>query len=148
MVTIREYKPSDFDEVLNMYYQLCHEIYPHRTFKSMRAFESNVKFWISSNYDIMVTENNGRVTGFILCYVDNMGGIVDDYYQIECVYVKHDARNSRALQLMVATAMNYANTKGYILSGNASEFTQASDISSRFGLKILTRYERLPNGKN
>lgn len=144
MVTIREYKPTDFEEVVDMYYKMCHEVYPHRQFKDKQYFYSNVLRWLDWNYDIMVTEVNEVLTGFILCFEDSMGGIVDDYYQIECVYIKEHYRKGRSLYLMVNTAIEYANSKKYILSGNASNITESSKISSKYGVNVLTKFERMP----
>ena len=147
-MVIREYKPTDFEEVVDMYYNMCLEVYPHRQFKSKQYFYRNVIRWLDFNYDIMVTELDGIITGFILCYVDSMGGIVDDYYQIECVYVKKKFRKGRSLFLMVNTAIEYANQKGYILSGKASEITESSKISSKYGVNVFTTFERLPIGED
>lgn len=144
-MVIREYKPSDFEEVVQMYYNMCIEAYPHRQFKEKQYFYNNVMRWLSYNYDIMIVEKNNDIVGFSLCYYDSLGGIVEDFYNMECVYIKEQYRKSRALYLIVMTAINYCDKMGLILSGNASDVTESSKISSKYGIKLFTKYERIPN---
>ncbi len=147
MVIVREYQESDFEEVVEMYYQMCLVVYPHREFKSKQFFYKQVLDWIDYNYDIIITEDEGIVTGFSMCYVDSMGGITEDYYQGECIYVKPEYRKGRSAYLMYATNISYANKMGYILSTNASDITESSKISAKLGLKVFTKFELLPKGE-
>jgi len=147
MVIVREYQESDFNEVVDMYYDMCHQVYPHREFKSKQFFYKQVLDWIDYNYDIIITEDEGIVTGFSMCYVDSMGGITEDYYQGECVYVKKKYRKGRSAYLMYHTNMNYANKMGYLLSTNASDVTESSHISAKLGTKIFSKFEKQPQGE-
>lgn len=144
MVTIRAYRPSDFEEVVDMYYRMCLEVYPHRTFKDKQYFYRNVIHWIEWHYDIMVTEKDGEITGFSLCYMDSMGGITEDFYHFECLYVKERFRKTRSAHLLVNTPIIYADSRNLIISANASNISECSNFVSRLGDKIFTTYERLP----
>ena len=144
-VVVREYRESDFEEVVEMYYQMVLEVYPHREFKPKQHFYKNVLYWIANYYDIIVTEDDGIITGFSMCFVDNMGGITDDYYQGECIYIKPEYRKGRSAYLMYHTNMNVADSMGYILSTNASDITESSGISKKLGIKLFTKYERIPD---
>jgi len=143
-IIIRDYKESDFEEVVEMYYQMCIDVYPHRQFKSKQFFYKNVMNWIEWNYDIIVTEKENIITGFALSYVDSMGGITEDFYQGECIYVKPEHRKSRSAYLMYHTFINYAKKMGYILSTNASDITESSHIAKKLGIKVFTKFEKLP----
>lgn len=145
---IREYTTEDFEEVVDMYYKMCLEVYPHRKFKSKQYFYANVINWINWKYDIMVTEKDGNITGFIMCYFDSMGGIVEDYYQLECYYVKPEYRKTRALYLMYNTVTIYCDSMGVLLSGSASSFTESKKICLKYGnIEVFSKIERLPKIK-
>lgn len=144
MVTIRAYNPNDFEEIVDMYYKMIHEVYPHRQFKSKQYFYRNVMRWLDLNYDIMITEKDGVITGFCMCYYDSMGGICDDFYQAECVYVKPEYRKTKSAYLMYHSVMIYADKMGLLISTNAAETTESHKISDKFGLKLFSHYERLP----
>lgn len=144
MVIIRAYEAKDFEEVVDMYHKMVLEVYPHREFKEKQYFYNNVIRWISLNYDIIVTEKDEVVTGFSLCYVDSMGGICDDFYQGECIYVKPEFRKTRSAYLMYHTNINFAQSQGMILSTNASSITESHHIAKKLGKEIFKSYERMP----
>lgn len=147
MVKVRDYKDTDFEEIVEMYYQMCLEVYPHRKFKSKQHFYKNVLNWIEWNYDIIVTVKDEEITGFTMCYFDSMGGICEDYYVGECIYVKPKYRKTRSAYLMYHTAINYADSLGMILSTNASDITESSHISKKLGVRVFTKFEKLPQGE-
>lgn len=148
MVVVREYKETDLEEVVDMYYKMCHDVYPHREFKSKQYFYANVINWFEWNYDIIVTEKDGIITGFAMCYIDNMGGICDDYYVGECIYVKPEFRKGRSAYLMYNTAINYGESQGYVLSTNASDITESSHISAKvLGIRVFSKFEKIPKEK-
>ena len=144
MVIIRAYEESDFEEVVEMYYNMVLEVYPHRQFKSKQHFYANVINWITWNYDIMITVKDDIITGFNMCYVDSMGGICEDYYQGECIYIKPEYRKTRSAYLLYTASIIYAKKMGYILSTNASDITESSHISNKLGLRVFTKFEKLP----
>lgn len=148
MVKIREYQESDYEEIVDMYYELIKMLYPNHTIKSKQHFHMNVINWLNWNYDIIVTYNEEAITGFSMCYVDSMGGIVEDYYQGEIIYIKPEYRKGRSAYLIYHTNMAYAESRGMILATNASDITESSGISAKLGDKIYTHYERIPNEKS
>ena len=148
MVKIRRYEDKDFEEVVQMYSDLIHTLYPNHTIKPIQYFYSNVLNWINWNYDIIITYNEEAITGFSMCYVDSMGGIVEDYYQGEIIYIKPEYRKSRSAYLIYYTNMNYADSQGMILATNAADTTESSHISAKLGEKTYTHYERKPNGND
>lgn len=143
MVTIREYREADFEEVVSMYYDMCITVYPHREFKSIQHFYTNVLRWIESGYDINITEDDGVVTGFTMCYLDCMGGIVEDYYQAECLYVKPKYRRGRSAYLLYNTALSYADSQDWLISTNASTITDGGSMASKYAKSVFIQYERL-----
>jgi len=145
MVKIRRYEDKDFEEVLLMYYDLATMLYNNHNIKPIEDFKQNVENWIIWDYDIMLTYNNDEVTGFTLCYFDNMGGIVDYFYQFEIAYIKEKYRKGRSAIAMYNHIVNYAQDKGMILAANASDLTDASILCSKLGTKTYTHYERKPN---
>jgi len=143
MVTIREFRSTDVGEVAAMYKLMCIEVYPHRTFNKMQHFVDNVEYWHRNNYDIMVSEDKGEVTGFSMCYVDDMGGIVDDYYIAECLYIKPGYRKGRSAYLLIKQGERVAEANSYMLSTYASENTEMSRLyDKRERYKVFTKYER------
>ena len=145
MVKIREYQESDFEEIVQMYHALLHEAYPQHKIKPIQHCYQNVLAWINFKYDIMVTYKDEAITGFSLCYFDNMGGVVEDYYQAECIYIKPEYRKGRSAYLFYHTAMLYADSQGVIIATNASDTTESSHISNKLGTLIYSHYERIPN---
>lgn len=144
-MVVRDYNPNDFEEVVKMYHSLVVEIYKNHKIKPIQYFYTNVIRWLEFKYDIIITEHNGKITGFALGFIDAMGGIVDDYYQAEIVYVKPKYRKSRSAYLLIHTLVNYADNLGLLIAANASEVTESSKIVNKLGTKTYTHYERLPN---
>ena len=145
MVEIRPYQESDFEEVVNMYREILLEVYPNHTVKPLQYMAKLVLAWIDFNYDIMVTHNYGEITGFSLGIVDSMGGVVEDYYLCEIIYVKPEHRKGRSAYLHYHTMIEYAKSQNWILGGNASTSTSSSDIAKKIGEVTYYHYERLPN---
>jgi hypothetical protein len=145
MVKIREYQDTDFEQIVQMYYCLLHEVYPNHKIKGIAHCYQNVLNWINWNYDIMVTYKDDEITGFGLCYMDSMGGAVEDYYQGEIIYIKPEYRKGRSAYLIYHTAMIMADKYNMILATNASDVTESSHISKKLGQQIYTHYERIPN---
>ena len=147
MVEIRDYKDSDYEEIVKMYYQLLHDVYPYHTIKPIQHSYRNVLNWIALNYDIMVTYDESEVTGFTMCFIDSMGGAVEDYLQADVIYVKPEYRKGRSAYLLYTTVMAYADNLGLLIATNASDVTESSHISSKLGKLIYSHYERLPDVK-
>ena len=145
VVKIREFKPDDIEAVTRMYHKLLHEVYPNHTIKPILNCYKLVMKWIEWNYDIMVTYKGEEITGFGLCYIDSMGGIVEDFYQGEIIYIKPEYRKGRSAYLIYHTAMIMADKYNMILATNASDVTESSHISKKLGQQIYTHYERIPN---
>lgn len=145
MVNIRLYEEQDFEEVVKMYHALLVEVYPHHKVKPILHCYQNVLNWIKWNYDIIITHNEKEITGFSLCYVDSMGGVVEDYYQGECIYIKHKYRKGRSAFMMYSYITAYADNMGYIISTNASMLTESHKIAGKLGEPIFTNYQRIPN---
>jgi len=144
MVKIRPYQESDFIEVVLMYKALLLEVYPNHTVKAAQNMAKLVLAWIDFNYDIMVTHKDGYLTGFSLGIVDSMGGVVEDYYLCEIIYVKPEYRKSRSAYLHYHTMIEYAKSQNWILGGNASASTASADIAEKIGEITYYHYERLP----
>ncbi len=145
MVKVREYHDTDFEEVVEMYMALIHELYPNHKIKPVQHFCSNILNWINWNYDIILTYNEEAITGFSMCYIDSMGGIVEDYYQGEIIYIKPQYRKGRSAYMIYKTNIAMADSQGMILATNASDTTESSHISNKLGVKTYTHYQRMPN---
>ena len=148
MVKIRRYEEKDYEEVVAMYYDLLKTIHANHKLKPMQYFYQNVLDWIDCNYDIMLTYDDTDITGFCLSYVDAMGGIVEDFYQGEVVYVKPQYRKGRSAYLQYTTVLGLADEHNMICATNASNITESSHISNKLGSLIYTHYERMPNGND
>lgn len=146
-MVVRDFIQSDFNEVVDMYYKFMHEVYPNRHFKEKKHFEKSINLWIDLNYDIMITEKDGQITGFSVCMFDNLGGITDNFYTMEVIYVKPEYRKGLSTYTLVNFAVNYAESLGMIFEGLASEVTDSSLITSKHGTKLYTKYEKLPKGE-
>jgi hypothetical protein len=144
VVKIREFQEDDFEEIAQMYHSLLKEVYPNHNIKPILYACKNIMNWIEWKYDIMVTYKDDEITGFGLCYMDSMGGAVEDYYQGEIIYIKPEYRKGRSAYLIYQTAMNLADKYSVILATNASDITESSHISKKLGQLVYSHYERMP----
>jgi hypothetical protein len=144
VVKIREFQEDDFEEIAQMYHSLLKEVYPNHNIKPILYACKNIMNWIDWNYDIMVTYKDDEITGFGLCYMDSMGGAVEDYYQGEIIYIKPEYRKGRSAYLIYHTAMIMADKYNMILATNASDVTESSHISKKLGQLVYSHYERMP----
>lgn len=144
---IRRAEIKDFEEVVEMYYCLIKDVYPHRPTKARLFFYNAVIKWVENSCDIMVAEaDNGEIAGFTLCYIKDEG-IYDPYYFGDIAYVKPEYRHSKASYLLYRSGSDMAKelnmalvAKAYVGHGNKNKVDQ---IQEKFGMKPqFVEYER------
>jgi len=139
---LREYKLSDKEEVVFMYYEATKEVLLNHEIKPLQNFNDVITNWEEWGYDIIVTENGLELTGFSVCCIDTMGGIVEPYYHAEVIFVKPEYRKGRSAYLLYQQGLSKAQEKGMLVATNAYEHSEASQISKKLGVKTYTHYER------
>ena len=105
---IRKFSIKDYEEVVNMHYEFCKEVYPNRAIGAKYAFYLLIDKWITSNCDIVVAYNKDEICGFSMCFVNNMDGLTEPVYQAEIAYIKPQHRKGRAAYLLYNNAYQYA----------------------------------------
>ena len=119
MVTIRPAFTSDINELVLMYKEVIKKVYPGKKLGSDYHFYKAVINWIDSGHDIVVTENNGIISGFCMSYVDNMGGLITPVYYCSEIFVKQEFRKTKAFFLIIKNVENIARTKKMDLISDA-----------------------------
>jgi len=143
MITLSKFKLSDYEQVVNMYYEFTKEVYPNRKIGDRYFFYKLVTKWINDGSDIVVALDNMIPIGFSLCYIDEFNGITEPVYQCELAYVKPHKRKSRAAYLMYNNAYKYSKEIGLkVVSHGRVENNADSMMMKHFDLvKTFTTLE-------
>lgn len=118
-MTLRRFLAKDFEEVVDMYYNFTKEVYPNRAISEKYFFYRAVQNWITKDVDLIVSIQDNILTGFSMCYKDDLGGITEPVYQCEVCFVKPEYRKSRAAFLLYKNAYAYAKEQRLLVSCNA-----------------------------
>lgn len=119
MTEIRPFRLSDFESVVNMYYDFIMEIYPNRKTGDKYFFYKAVERWINQKADIVVSLVNKEISGFSMCYLDDFGGLTEAIYQCDTCYVKDSFRNGRSAYMLYNNGYSYAKDKSLTISVGA-----------------------------
>jgi len=136
MVTIRPAFTSDINELVSMYKEVIKKVYPGKKLGSDYHFYKVVINWIDSGHDIVVTENNGIISGFCMGYVDNMSGLIAPVYYGSEIFVKSEYRNTRAFYLMQKNIIKTAQSKKMDLISDA--IPEINHIHKKLGGVLVT----------
>jgi len=139
MFTIRNAKDTDFDNLVDSYYNLIRDCYPsiQRTDNHM-AYYKNVIDWFEdeTNSILIVEDKNGEYVGYTLLIVDDVGGVVDKYIKVECLYIVPDYRNSKATYRIMHHIYDLADNLNLDILCNANQDITPL-LSKRFGFETV-----------
>lgn len=141
---LRKMLLPDFEEVVSMYYDFYREVYPNRKIGDKYFFYKRIMTYINDNSDIILAEDNGKVCGFSLSFINMNGGLTEKTYNGEIVYVKERYRKGRSAYLLYDNVSNYAKELGLTLVANGLVTNGVSDmISKHFDCKeMFINFER------
>ena len=135
---LRNFYLTDFEELVNMYYDFTVEIYPHRKISPKYFFYKAVGEWINSRKDIILAVKDDIIVGFTLAYKDDNGGVTEPIYFGEIAYIKPEYRKTRAAYLMYHNIVSYATEQKLILVANGLATTGVSKmIKKHFDCKEM-----------
>lgn len=116
MIELSKFQLSDYEQVVNMYYEFTKEVYPNRKIGERYFFYKVVQKWINDGADIVIATEGMIPIGFSVCYKDEFGGLTEPIYQCDIAYVKPHKRKSRAAYLLYNNAYEYAKQLGLKVS--------------------------------
>ena len=99
---LREFNLDDYEEVVDMYYDFNVEVYgKFRKINPKYFYYKIVIDWINTEKHIVIAVNNeNKVVGFSLCFIDEVSGLTEPIYNCGIAYVKPKYRNTRASYLL------------------------------------------------
>ena len=112
MITLDKFKLSDYEELVDMYYEFNKDVYQNRKIGDKYFFYKAVMKWINQDADIVLSRDGDIVTGFSMCYKDMFGGLTETIYQCDLCYVKPAYRKSRSAYMLYNNAYEYAKELG------------------------------------
>jgi hypothetical protein len=116
MIELSKFQLSDYEQVVNMYYEFTKEVYPNRKIGERYFFYKVVQKWINDGADIVIATEGVIPIGFSVCYKDEFGGLTESIYQCDIAYVKPHKRKSRAAYLLFNNGYEYAKQLGLKVS--------------------------------
>jgi len=141
MVKIRPAYTSDLNEIVAMYKEIIKTVHPNKKLGSDYHFYKKVISWIDLKYDLVISENDGKISGFSLSFVDDMSGLVPPMYYGAEIYVKPEYRHTKAFYLLIKNGIEIAKSKNMDLISDA--VPAIADIHKKLGGVPLTiRHER------
>ena len=148
MIILRKFTLKDYEELVDMYYSFCIEIYSDRKIGYKYSFYKAVDSWIQKKNDIILAVDGDAIVGFSMCYVDNMDGLTEPVYNADMAYVKEEYRKSRAGYLLFKNGYDYANDIGLkLVSLGRVENGVDKMIEKHFDLKKkYIMFEGVSNG--
>lgn len=121
-MTLLPYNEVFYEELVNMFYDMTKEVYPHKVIGNKQNFYRQVDIWTTDGgFDIILAISNKQVVGFSKSYVDYHSGLYDPDYYTELLYVIPEKRNSKAL---------------YKLANNISEYAKGLNIDNVINARI------------
>lgn len=107
MYSLKKFQLSDYEELVDMFYEFTKECYKDRKIGIKYRFYERVNQWIDNKYDIILGLKDDDIIGFTLCYKD-MSGLTEPMYIAEIAYVKPEYRKSRIGYMLYMNSFNYA----------------------------------------
>lgn len=121
---IRRMEIGDFEEVVDMYYNFCKEVFgAKRKIAPKYFYYQMVTDWINSGKDIIIAyDKDCKTYGFSMCYKDVFNYLTEPVYTCEVAYVKPEYRNTRAAYMLFKNGYSYAKEQGLniVVSGRVS----------------------------
>lgn len=90
-----------YEELVNMYYDMCVEVYSDRIIGNKQNYYREVDKWsLDDTQDIILVVNDKEVIGFSKSAVALNKGLYEPHYFTELIYIKPSYRKSRALKML------------------------------------------------
>jgi len=141
MVNIRPAYTSDLNEIVAMYKEIIKTVHPDKKLGSDYHFYKKVISWIDLKYDLVISENDGKISGFSLSFVDDMSGLVPPMYYGAEIFIKPEYRHTKAFYMLSKNVIEIARSKDMDLISDA--VPAIADIHKKLGGVPLTiRHER------
>ena len=133
---IRNATIGDYEEIVEMYYELMKVCFPHRKLGAKIFFYEKIRNWFyNKNNELRVVQKDDEIIGFSMCYVDNIEMITEDVLNADMVYIKPKYRKTRAAYLIWDTLVNRAKELGIGMTTLATP--EASKVTlKRYNTKI------------
>lgn len=112
---VRLFTLSDYEEVVNMLYEMNKEVYQDRVIGHKYSYYMNVSDWITNKLDIYIAEKDGEICGFTMSYIDTYYGLTEPLYRGELAYVKPKYRRGKAAYLLYNNIVSKAKELGLII---------------------------------
>jgi len=141
---LRPAKLTDYKELVGMFKELIETVYTEFEIGEDIFFYGTVQQWFQLNRDVIVCEDeDGAITGFSVCYVEDIG-IVKPYYYGDLLYVKPKFRNGRSSYMLYNNIVTYAEKMGLPLLAKAfvEEGNNNNKIQKRWGKQRFIEYHR------
>ena len=137
-MTLFDFMITDYEEVVDMYYEFTKEVYPDRQIGYRYFFYKEVMKWINHGNDIVVVKNDNGIVGFSMAYVDDNNGLTEPIYNGVLAYVKPEYRKTRAAYLLYNNVYSLARDKNLIVNANGLVTNGVSDmIKKHFDCKEM-----------
>ena len=116
---LRKFTLSDYEEIVDMYYDFIKEVYSTRKIGSKYFFYRKINEFISDKCDIVIAEKDGIISGFTVSKIDDMGGITEPVYDGMIAYIKPKFRKGRTAYMLYNNVSEYAKELGIPLVSNS-----------------------------
>jgi GNAT superfamily N-acetyltransferase len=118
MYRLKKFELSDYEELVDMFYEFTKECYPERKIGLKYRFYERVNQWIDNKYDIILGAKDDKIVGFSMAYIDN-SGLTENVYVGEIAYVKPEFRKGRITYMLYSNVVQYAKELGLTLVSNS-----------------------------
>jgi hypothetical protein len=116
--SLKKFKLSDYEELVDMFYEFTKECYKERKIGLRYRFYEKVNQWIDNKYDIILGMKEDKIVGFTMCYID-MSGLTEPVYVGEIAYIKPEYRKSKISYMIYNNVVEYAKQLNMILVSNS-----------------------------
>ena len=107
------YNQAFYEDVVNMYYDMTKEVYPHKHLGNKQLFYREIDRISNDNHShIVLAVSGGKIVGFSKSYVDFHAGLYTPDYYTELLYVKPSNRGSKALYVLAKNIESVAKENG------------------------------------
>ena len=117
-MTLRPFFLSDYDSVVDMYYEFTKEVFSNRKIGDRYFFSKAVMNWINTGKNIVVVEHNDEIVGFSMAFVDDNGGLTESFYNGEIIYVKPPFRHGKAVYMLYNNVVEVARDMNLLIVAN------------------------------
>jgi len=133
-------------EVSQMYRDMLITFYPHRKISDKETFKRVLLGWIYSSFHyVFIAEDKGRIIGLLILNIDDNCELTSPCLNVTGTYIKQNYRKSNAIKILMAKALNMANSLKMNLHTSATP--QSASLSLKVGGEVQSvQIERVYNG--